>query len=66
MVLENTTLGPKLTLTTLDTCYLTGWGRDYVQDLVKAGTLPNVSGNQKRILIPRIALEKYLETGGQK
>jgi excisionase family DNA binding protein len=54
-------LGPKLTLSTLEVCYLTGLGRDHVQNLVKDGTLPNISGNTKRILIPRSALEKYLQ-----
>jgi excisionase family DNA binding protein len=58
-------LGPKLTLSTLEICALTGLGRDHVQNLVRDGTLPNVSGNQKRILVPRIALERYLEQAGQ-
>jgi excisionase family DNA binding protein len=52
---------PKLTLTTLEVCSLTGLGRDHVQNLVKDGKLPNVSGNVKRILIPRSALERFLE-----
>jgi excisionase family DNA binding protein len=59
-------IGPKLTLTTLEVVALTGISRDMVQNLVKGGILPNVTGTEKRIRIPRIALEKYLEAGGQK
>ena len=59
--MEKMEIGPKLTLTTLEVCYLTGWGRDYAQNLVRDGSLPNVSGNPKRILIPRIALERFLQ-----
>ena len=59
--MEKMEIGPKLTLTTLEVCYLTGWGRDYAQNLVRDGILPNVSGNPKRILIPRKALERFLE-----
>jgi excisionase family DNA binding protein len=58
-------LGPKLALTTLEMCSLTGLGREHLQNLVRDGILPNVSGNQKRILVPRIALERYLEQAGK-
>jgi excisionase family DNA binding protein len=57
-------IGPKLTLTTLEVVSLTGISRDQVQNLVKDGVLPNVTGNNKRIRIPRIALEKYLSNAG--
>ncbi len=38
---------------------LTGWGRDKTRALIKAGMLPNIGG--RRILVPRKALEQYLE-----
>ena len=64
-MVQDSQLGQKLTLSTIDICHLTGLGRDHVQNLVRDGILPNVSGNHKRIIVPRIALERYLEQAGQ-
>ena len=50
----------RLTVDTKEIMQLTQWGRDFVRLLVKNGTLPNV-GTQKRILVPRKALQDYLE-----
>lgn len=49
----------RLTLKTEEIMELTGWGRDKTQALIKAGMLPNIGG--RRILVPRKALEQYLE-----
>ncbi len=54
-----------LTINTQATQTLTGWGRDHIRKLVKEGKLPNV-GNSKRLLIPRCALIRFLESAGQK
>ncbi len=50
----------RLTVDTKEIMLLTQWGRDYVRLLVRNGTLPNV-GTQKRILVPRKALQEFLE-----
>jgi hypothetical protein len=50
----------RLTLTTSDVQQLTGWGRDHIRTLVRAGKLLNV-GTTKRLLVTRSALQRYLE-----
>lgn len=40
-----------------------GLPRDWILMLVRAGKLPNV-GRPRRILVPRGAIERYLEAGG--
>ena len=54
----------KLTVNTQEIQQLTGLGRDRIRTLVRSGVLPNVSGSPRRVVVPRTALEKYLQ--GQK
>jgi predicted DNA-binding transcriptional regulator AlpA len=42
---------------------LTGLGRDSIQALVRAGKLPSLS--KKKIRIPKAALIRFVESGGQ-
>ena len=56
----------KLTLKTETIQALTDLGRDQVRKLVRDGIFPNVSGNSRRIIVPRVAVMRYLETAGQK
>ena len=51
------------TLKTTEVIRITGQSLEAVRLLVKQGVLPNVSGT-RRILIPRVAIDKYL--GAQK
>ena len=52
----------KLTLTIPEVQKLTGWGRDHAHTLIKTGVLKNV-GTQRRFLIARTALERFLVEG---
>lgn len=50
----------RLTLDTKELMSLTGWGRDHVRHLIRSNALPNV-GTRRKILVPRKALDRYLE-----
>ena len=50
----------RLTLDTKEVMEATGWGRDFVRQLIRSNALPNV-GTHRKILIPRKALDRYLE-----
>jgi excisionase family DNA binding protein len=50
----------RLTLDVKEIMALTGWGRDHVRQMVRDRKLPNV-GTRRRLLVPRKALEAYLE-----
>jgi hypothetical protein len=54
----------RLTVNTKEIQILTGWGREHVLNLVRNKELPNV-GNSKRVLVPRAAIERYLEQAGK-
>lgn len=55
----------KLTLTVQDTAQMLGLSRNSVYQGVLTGEIPHVKVG-KRILIPRAALERMLESAGQK
>ena len=57
-------MNAKLTASLVEAQNLTGLGRDRLRKLVKDGTLPNV-GAHTRIRIPRAALERFVNSGGQ-
>ena len=50
----------RLTLDTKELMALTGWGRDHVRQLVRSNALPNL-GTRRKILVPRKALDAYLD-----
>jgi excisionase family DNA binding protein len=62
--MENHFSNGRLTLKLEEIQALTGWGRDYIRALIREKKLPNV-GNTKRFLVPRVALMRYLENGGE-
>lgn len=51
----------KLTLTVPEAARLLGISRGLAYELVRQGTIPAVALGAKRIVIPRIALERLLE-----
>ena len=57
-------IGEKLCVDVPQAARWLGLSRNFTYELVKKGELPSIRFG-KRILIPRIALEKRLEKGGE-
>jgi len=55
----------RLCITVPEAAQMLGISRNFAYELVKRGELP-VRKLGKRLLIPRVALEKMLEEGGEK
>ena len=55
----------KQTLSVDETAQVLGISRGLCYELVRQGNLPAVRLGERRLVIPKQALEKYLQNGGQ-
>ena len=52
----------KLTMSIEEAAKVLGVGRNFCYELAKTGQLPTIRLGSRRLVVPRIALEKMLET----
>lgn len=52
----------KLTMSIEEAAKVLGVGRNFCYELAKTGQLPTIRLGTRRLVVPRIALEKMLET----
>jgi len=53
----------KLTMSIEEAAKVLGVGRNFCYELAKTGQLPTIRLGSRRLVVPRIALERMLETG---
>ena len=58
---HHSTIEKRLCITVPEAPEMLGISRNFAYELVKRGELPSIRLGEKRILIPKIALEKRLE-----
>jgi len=52
----------KLTMSVEEAAKVLGVGRNFCYELAKTGQLPTIRLGARRLVVPRVALEKMLET----